>query len=302
MLIKNRYANLAILVISSVLFTGCLPSFEEVFLDTPIFTEEQVDTLNSKTLANEQEIIDGIELATSAGSSYSVANPFSPQTSLTTEECNNSESCSYRKETLNKSGSKFPARQVVYDWWVSKETFPETAEVCGIKFLDENSYRLDTFDNIDALRAADGYAVTHYLACGACSSLQDLAVYGTKDLTEMAKFCSRQGSTSSIKSCMQKIGFTTSCSEVWAYNGKHTAEACPWECVKAYGLFSLILGKEDAPPTDSNGNLNECLLCDEMMSGPGFQYGSGRTRRNTGIESEIERPEEQVYEVTHDYF
>ena len=40
----------------------------------------------------------------------------------------------------------------------------------------------------------------------------------------------------------------------------------------------------------------------EMMAGPGFQYAAGRTRRNSGIESEIERPDEQVYEVRHDYF
>jgi hypothetical protein len=39
-----------------------------------------------------------------------------------------------------------------------------------------------------------------------------------------------------------------------------------------------------------------------MLSGPGFQYSAGRIRRNSGILSEIERPDEQVYPVNHDYF
>ena len=72
-----------------------------------------------------------------------------------------------------------------------------------------------------------------------------------------------------MKSCMEKIGFSESCAEVWAYNGKNTGEMCPLECIKTYGLIDLILGKESAPTTNADGELNECLLCDEMMSGPG---------------------------------
>ena len=181
--IINRYANMALFSVAALFFAGCSPDFEEVLLEKPVFTADQVETLNSKILTNEQEVIDEIALIPSAESEYSIADPFSEQTLLTTEACNNNENCSYRKYTLNKNDNKFPARPVVYNWWVSKETSPDTAEVCGVKFLDENSYRLDTFDNINALRAEDGYSLTHYLACGACSSLQDLAVYGTKDLT-----------------------------------------------------------------------------------------------------------------------
>jgi len=53
---------------------------------------------------------------------------------------------------------------------------------------------------------------------------------------------------------------------------------------------------------DKDGNLNECIMCDEVMSGPIFKYFSGRSRRNSGIVSEITRPEEQIYEMSHCYY
>ena len=66
--------------------------------------------------------------------------------------------------------------------------------------------------------------------------------------------------------------------------------------------MNLLQGTESVPPSDAQGNLNACLECDEIMSGPGFQYSAGRTRRDSGIISEIDRPRDQVYEVPHDYF
>lgn len=41
-----------------------------------------------------------------------------------------------------------------------------------------------------------------------------------------------------------------------------------------------------------DGHLNPCLQCDEDKSGTLFKYYSGRTRRNSGIKSEIDRPED----------
>ena len=49
------------------------------------------------------------------------------------------------------------------------------------------------------------------------------------------------------------------------------------------------------------GRLNDCLQCDEDRSGPVFKATAGRTRRNSGIRSSIERPAEQVAPVVHDY-
>ena len=101
---------------------------------------------------------------------------------------------------------------------------------------------------------------------------------------------------------ISQIGFTEACAETWAYNAGKTAQACALTCIRTYGLLNVIRGTESVPTTDANGNLNACLQCDETMAGPGFQYAAGRTRRDSGIISEIARPDEQVYSVPHDYF
>jgi hypothetical protein len=46
--------------------------------------------------------------------------------------------------------------------------------------------------------------------------------------------------------------------------------------------------------------LNPCLQCDECRSGPIFQKISGRTRRNSGIETDIKRPD-VAPEIYHNY-
>jgi hypothetical protein len=51
-----------------------------------------------------------------------------------------------------------------------------------------------------------------------------------------------------------------------------------------------------------DGSLNPCIQCDEDLSGPIFKYYSGRTRRNSGIKSEIDRPGDQVYDIDQCYF
>lgn len=58
----------------------------------------------------------------------------------------------------------------------------------------------------------------------------------------------------------------------------------------------------DTPNNLPDGSLNPCLQCDEDESGPNFMYFSGRTRRNSGIPSSIERPPEQFYSMEHCYW
>jgi len=50
-----------------------------------------------------------------------------------------------------------------------------------------------------------------------------------------------------------------------------------------------------------DGRLNACLQCDEDRSGPVFKAIAGRTRRNSGIQSSIPRPTEEIAPVIHDY-
>jgi len=52
---------------------------------------------------------------------------------------------------------------------------------------------------------------------------------------------------------------------------------------------------------NTDGKLNECLQCDEDRSGPVFKAVAGRTRRNSGIQSSIRRPADEVSPVAHDY-
>ena len=93
---------------------------------------------------------------------------------------------------------------------------------------------------------------------------------------------------------MIDIGFTTQCAEIWLYNTKNTREKCFGVCIWAWIM--------NIPFTKPDGSLNDCLQCDEDNSGPVFKYFSGRTRRNSGIRSEIDRPTDQIYPMDHCYY
>jgi hypothetical protein len=173
--------------------------------------------------------------------------------------------------------------------------FPEEA-VCAIKYDDDRiHYVIATFS--DELAAEDnGYIVTHKGHCGTCSTLQDLASYlYYRDLTTPVRRCSALVwfKPWSIN-CLEVLGFTHPCAETWYYNAKNTAHDCLWPCIDSW------IRKE--PFNKSDGSLNDCLACDEEQSGPVFQYVAGRTRRNSGIESSIDRPEDEVYAIVHDYY
>jgi hypothetical protein len=50
-----------------------------------------------------------------------------------------------------------------------------------------------------------------------------------------------------------------------------------------------------------DGKLNDCILCDELNSGPIFKRFAGRNRRNSGIIAEIGREKGEIYKVDHNY-
>jgi hypothetical protein len=165
---------------------------------------------------------------------------------------------------------------------------------CGIKFEpDRVHYRLATFADPAAVRSA-GFAVTHYGACGLCSTLQDLAVYLEKpDLTAPVRECAIKWSASARLTCLESLGFSTACAQIWLYDAQNTRRQCLNTCI-----WSWIKGE---PPTGKDGRLNNCLQCDEDRSGPIFKAVAGRTRRNSGIRSSIPRPDEEIAPVVHDY-
>lgn len=281
---------------------SCRQELERTPLATPAFDAQMLDQLRQTRPLNLEQVLAEKALQAPAGD-FILQNPYVPSTPLAQRVCWQDAHCLYSLLGTGLPRASFPAQPQVYDWWWQRRLQPDQAQVCGVQFADAagEDYRLATFPNPDEL-VASGFELTHFQACGACSTLQDLAVYGELDLTVMAKVCSKRLSLVEKKSCMQEIGFSEACAESWAYNAMKTAQSCALVCIRAYGLLPLLTGTENVPPVNEQGELNACLLCDEMMSGPGFQYSAGRTRRNSGIISEIDRPDEEVYEVPHRYF
>ena len=86
--------------------------------------------------------------------------------------------------------------------------------------------------------------------------------------------------------CLQnEIGFTHGCARAWRWNIRNTSKLCLKTCLEMF----VKGGKNNL----EDGELNPCLQCDEDYSGPGFKFYAGRTRRNSGLVSEISRKYEK---------
>jgi hypothetical protein len=197
------------------------------------------------------------------------------------------------------TGSPYPEtgdRTVMVNaWWESRQ---RVQPICGVVF-DGQSYQLKNYWN-KGFALDNGAIITHVQHCGTCSSLQDLSVYISQpDLTKPARACARKGSLLETRDCMVDIGFSVPCAETWSYNAWHTRETCSRTCRRHYGLLSVLTGRMGKPNNLRDGSLNPCLACDEEHSGPGFQYAAGRTRRGSGLESAIQRSDNELFEVDH---
>lgn len=282
---------------------ACNQPLEVKPLPTPAFDKPTIAKLHITHALNMDEIIAHNQLTHPGNEDFITDNPYMPLTLLPFTACWNDPNCHYSITQTGIPLQAFPARETVYQWWQTRLTAADQAEVCGVRFEEGTSqdYELASFENLSALESTPGYRLTHFQRCGACSTLQDLAVYGSLDLTIMAKTCSKRLGLSAKKLCMMEIGFSEACAESWAYNADKTAQSCLVVCINEYGLIPLLTGTESSANSE-DGALNQCLQCDEMISGPGFQYSAGRTRRNSGIVSEIDRPDDAVYQVEHAYF
>ena len=121
----------------------------------------------------------------------------------------------------------------------------------------------------------------------------------------LAKKCGRLavfGTYEELSKCLEnKIGFSPPCTGCWADNMINTATFCLFTCMK-----TTLTGVASTNNIKGLGNetiwLNQCIFCDEKMSGPGFVQCSGVARRRLGITSEIERnPEEQCKNTDIDW-
>lgn len=298
--------KLALILFAAGNLTGCNQPLEVTPLPQPAFDQTALLIMLNSVPTNSNHILQQKQLLNTniSNDNFTTINPYQPLMKMSWADCWLDLNCHYSITQTGFPVQAFPASQQVFTWWNQRHIEADSAAVCGIQFNPEKptQYQLASFENLTELEHSDGFHLTHYQSCGTCSSLQDLAIYGSLDLTVMAKTCSKRLHISDKKSCMQDIGFSEACAESWAYNAAKTTQSCFAVCVQEYGLIALLMGTESSPTTSPNGQLNACLLCDEMMSGPGFQYSAGRTRRNSGITSEINRPDDQVYIVEHDYF
>uniref|UniRef100_A0A061RHZ8 Uncharacterized protein n=1 Tax=Tetraselmis sp. GSL018 TaxID=582737 RepID=A0A061RHZ8_9CHLO len=141
---------------------------------------------------------------------------------------------------------------------------------------------------------AHGVLAIHSGNCGRCSNRQDIQIYNsTKNtLTTTAKLCAYLtllvGEWAGRR-CMKTVNFTDGCRECWMDNIKcDIGSRCLWVCLKS----SLKLEPRNLP----DGRLNDCLQCDEDVCGPAFLKCAGANRRRSGIRSDIDRPEDEVWE------
>lgn len=169
-----------------------------------------------------------------------------------------------------------------------------TTGVCAVVIEDREAkiYHLETFESVEAAENARAI-VTHVDACGACSTLQDLAVYAENlDLgASVRKLALKNFSKpfDSLQVALESLGFTKPCAQIWAFNTRNTQKKCFAVCITNNRY------------NKKNGDLSKCLQCDETKSGPVFKAIAGRTRRNTGIVNAICRFCDEVKEVKHNY-
>lgn len=192
--------------------------------------------------------------------------------------------------------------ELTYDPYEDKDQYSDapTTEVCA--FIDDeedpNGYHIQTYRD-DAEAAAAGAQVTHYGPCGLCSSFEDLVVYLSKpDLTNPVRQCGFEGLRAPAeereavtRACLEEIGFSEPCANIWYYNVSHTRTVCMADCI-------MLL---NAPLHTPDGQLNACIQCDEDRSGPVFKTVAGRTRRNSGLATALCRPCDEVSPIDHRY-
>ena len=270
-------------------------------------TPELIKKFKDSTPINMEEVIQDLELKRWHKNNpkvYKLNNPFYPMTRVQADKVILPPVINGQKAYIDHGDGtvSFYHQKKVYEWFNQTPKHIRDARVCGVKFVDQQKekYHLQTFNNKEeALKA--GYIVTHQNHCGACSALFDLGILLEKrNMVEDGRRCAKRLSLKGSKKChVKKIELTEYCSEAWAYNATATRNRCMKTCIKEYGLINMILGKFPDVYTNPDGSLKPCILCDELKSGPGYAYATGRTRRSSGIISAIDRAEEELYHLDY---
>lgn len=126
----------------------------------------------------------------------------------------------------------------------------------------------------------DNALILHKGPCGQCSSISDKEAYNVTahNLTHISKM----GAILSIfsrklaRKKMETAKLNNKCNECWIENMHQTLVHCFGKCARIY--------KSNCK---ENGEINDCLYCDEVHSGMYFRRCAGMTRRRAGIETDI---------------
>lgn len=268
--------------------------------------QELLSEMKQATVLNMDRVIDDLELQRRRffnPRSFALANPYIPRTLKKIDPLDDLININgiknYRTGPFGRY-ARFYHQPMVHNMMNRASKHVRDSRVCAIDLVDQESleYRLVTFPSHD-LALAEGMVVTHQHQCGACSGLHDLAIYlETEDMVTPSRVCARKLGLRNKKDCfIEKIGFSEKCAELWAYNAWNTAITCSRTCLKDYGLANIIRNRFPDDHLDDEGQIRPCILCDEVKSVPAYNYGAGRTRRNSGIISELPRDEDEIYSI-----
>lgn len=157
--------------------------------------------------------------------------------------------------------------------------------VCAYEYTDKDTcseYKMTTFKDRKSALEADA-RITHTGSCGLCSTAQDLALYLTEDFTQAGKICATKGvfNEEAGLNCYIELGMTPDCAKIWNYDGLYDSKQCGKICM------GDITSPNNGPAPECA--LSSCLECDEEEAGPIFSAYGGRTRRRSGLLSEIVR-------------
>eukprot|EP00568_Trieres_chinensis_P000356 CAMPEP_0183309410 /NCGR_PEP_ID=MMETSP0160_2-20130417/25327_1 /TAXON_ID=2839 ORGANISM="Odontella Sinensis, Strain Grunow 1884" /NCGR_SAMPLE_ID=MMETSP0160_2 /ASSEMBLY_ACC=CAM_ASM_000250 /LENGTH=335 /DNA_ID=CAMNT_0025473437 /DNA_START=33 /DNA_END=1040 /DNA_ORIENTATION=- len=170
-------------------------------------------------------------------------------------------------------------------------------------FCEDVEYEMKTYQSKDDV--PDGWVVTHTGACGACSSAADLAVMGNKGL-QLNKASESCGTTyfllmttkdpkeafDGLWECMKEVGYTETCSLLWAHSISTTVPLCSGTC-------ATLVGKPytgDAPACEQN----DCIKCSEDKTSEKFTIHAGRVASSSGFTQPIARPCEDIASISHE--
>ena len=128
-------------------------------------------------------------------------------------------------------------------------------------------------------------------ACGVCSDTIDLAVNMLPDLYAKSYECALIPDPSLMFECYLRIGFTSECAWLWMNNAVNTAISCTEICLENQGM---------SPNDPITCALNPCLSCDQTYSESIFKPFSGRTRRRSGIITQVIRDCSSIANIEQD--